>query len=74
MSEYGELIQLDNVSVDEQIVKIATNKLVTPYVTTINQLDVEEDESRLIQLNNVEFQTINVTYADAISLSTENRT
>ena len=27
MSEYGELIQLDNVSVDEQIVKIATNKL-----------------------------------------------
>ena len=74
MSEYGELIQLDNVSVDEQIVKIATNKLVTPYVTTINQLNVEEDESRLIQLNNVEFQTINVTYADAISLSTENRT
>ena len=74
MSEYGELIQLDNVSVDEQIVKIATNKLVTPYVTTINQLDVEEDESRLIQLDNVEFQTINVTYADAISLSTENRT
>ena len=74
MSEYGELIQLDNVSVDEQIVKIATNKLVTPYVTTINQLNVEEDESRLIQLDNVEFQTINVTYADAISLSTENRT
>ena len=74
MSEYGELIQLDNVSVDEQIVKIATNKLVTPYVTTINQLNVEEDESRLIQLDDVEFQTINVTYADAISLSTENKT
>ena len=36
MSEYGDLIQLDNISVDEQIVKIATNKFVTPYVTTIS--------------------------------------
>ena len=73
MSEYGDLIQLENISVDEQIVKIATDKFVSPYVTTINQLNIEDDQSRLIQLDSVEFQTTGVTYADAVNLATGER-
>ena len=70
MSEYGDLIQLDNISVDEQIVKIATDRFVTPYTTSINNLNIEDDQSRLIKLDSVEFQSTNVTYADAINLAT----
>ena len=73
MSEYGDLIQLENISVDEQIVKIATDKFVSPYITTINQLNIEDDQSRLIQLDSVEFQTTGVTYADAVNLATGER-
>ena len=73
MSEYGDLIQLDNISVDEQIVKIATNRFVTPYTTSINNLNIEDDQSRLIKLDSVEFQSTNVTYADAINLATGER-
>ena len=40
MSEYGDLIQLDNISVDEQIVKIATDRFVTPYTTSIINLNI----------------------------------
>ena len=73
MSEYGDLIQLDNISVDEQIVKIATDRFVTPYTTSINNLNIEDDQSRLIKLDSVEFQSINVTYADAVNLATGER-
>jgi hypothetical protein len=73
MSEYGDLIQIENVDVDQQIVKIKTERFVTPYTTTIDQLNTEDDQSRLIQLDDVEFQTIGVTYADAINLGTGER-
>ena len=73
MSEYGDLIQIENVDVDQQIVKIETERFVTPYSTTIDQLNTEDDQSRLIQLDDVEFQTIGVTYADAINLATGER-
>ena len=73
MSEYGDLIQLDNISVDEQIVKIATDRFVTPYTTSIDNLNIEDDQSRLIKLDSVEFQSTNVTYADAINLATGER-
>ena len=73
MSEYGDLIQLDNISVDEQIVKIATDRFVTPYTTSINNLNIEDDQSRLIKLDSVEFQSTNVTYADAVNLATGER-
>ena len=55
MSEYGELIQLENVDVDQQVVKIATERFITPYEATIPQLSLSEDQSRLVKLNNVEF-------------------
>ena len=55
MSEYGELIQLDNVDVDVQVVKIATEKFITPYEATISQLSLSEDQSRLVKLNVLNF-------------------
>lgn len=74
MSDYGELIQLDNVDVDQQVVKIATEKFITPYEATISQLSLSEDQSRLVKLNNVEFSELGMTYADAVNLSTGSRT
>ena len=38
------------------------------------QLNIEDDQSRLIKLDNVEFQSTNVTYADAINLATGKHT
>jgi len=74
MSDYGELIQLDNVDVDQQVVKIATEKFITPFEATISQLSLSEDQSRLVKLNNVEFSDLGMTYADAVNLSTGSRT
>ena len=73
MSEYGDLIQLENIDVDQQVVKIATEKFVEPYESTINQLSLSEDQSRLVKLNDVEFTELDMTYADAINLSTGSR-
>jgi len=68
MSEYGELIQLENVDVDQQVVKIATEKFIDPYEATISQLSLSEDQSRLVKLNDVEFSELGLTYADAVNL------
>lgn len=73
MSEYGDLIQLENIDVDQQVVKIATEKFIEPYETTINQLSLSEDQSRLVKLNDVEFTEMGMTYADAINLTTGSR-
>ena len=73
MSDYGELIQLDNVDVDQQVVKISTGKFIEPYEATINQLSLSEDQSRLVKLNDVEFTELGMTYADAVNLSTGSR-
>ena len=73
MSEYGELIQLENVDVDQQVVKIATERFITPYEATIPQLSLSEDQSRLVKLNDVEFSEMGMTYADAVNLSTGSR-
>ena len=73
MSEYGDLIQLENIDVDQQVVKIATEKFIEPYEATINQLSLSEDQCRLVKLNDVEFTELGMTYADAINLSTGSR-
>ena len=72
MSEYGELIQLENIDVDQQVVKIATERFITPYEATIPQLSLSEDQSRLVKLND-EFSEMGMTYADAVNLSTGSR-
>ena len=48
-------IQINNIDVNEQVTKIATEKFIEPYPTSISQIDIDEDESRLIQLENGEF-------------------
>ena len=73
MSEYGDLIQLDNIDVDQQVVKIATEKFVEPFESSINQLSINEDQSRLVKLNDVEFTEMGMTYADATNLTTGSR-
>ena len=73
MSEYGDLIQLDNIDVDLQVVKIATEKFIEPFESSINQLSINEDQSRLVKLNDVEFTEMGMTYADAINLTTGSR-
>ena len=73
MSEYGDLIQLDNIDVDLQVVKISTEKFIEPFEASINQLSINEDQSRLVKLNDVEFTEMGMTYADAINLTTGSR-
>ena len=74
MKEYGDLIQLDNIDVDQQVVKIATEKFIIPMEKTISQLSINEDQSRLVKLNDVEFTQLGRTYGDAINLETRSRT
>ena len=73
MSEYGDLIQLDNIDVDQQVVKISTEKFIEPFESSINQLSINEDQSRLVKLIDVEFTEMGMTYADAINLTTGSR-
>lgn len=72
MSQFGGLIQLDNIDVDQQVVKIATEKFITPMEKTIGQLSSNEDQSKLVKINNVEFASneLGSTFADAINLET----
>jgi hypothetical protein len=69
MKDDDGLMVLENIDLDQQVVKIATEKFVVPNETTISQLSINEDQSTLIKLNNVEFSDTGNTYADAINLS-----
>lgn len=70
LSDYGEMIQIEEVDVDQNVLKIATQKNINPYVVSINNLNMIEDPCKLIQINNVEFSDTNNTYSDGISLIT----
>src|ERR1041385_3671047 len=61
-------LQIDSVTVDNQVSKIVTGKFVSPKVVTLSQLDTTY-ESQLIQVNNVEFRTMyqGKTYADVVN-------
>jgi hypothetical protein len=61
-------LQIDSVTVDNQVTKIATGKFVAPRVVTIAQVD-SSLESQLIQINGVEFSDLykGRTYADAVN-------
>ena len=70
ISAYGEMIQLENVDIDKNVLKIATEKTIVPYNVTINNLNMINDPCKLIQLNDVEFTDTNSTYADGNNLTT----
>jgi hypothetical protein len=67
--DYGnEQLQIDSVDVTKQVIKMAVGKNVAPTVVTIAQLDTTY-ESKLIQINNVEFSDKykGKTYADVVN-------
>lgn len=81
LSPYNGLLQLDSVNVDNNIVKQANGIHVAPTPTTISALLTQTGpngnlQSKLISLAGVEFadSTGNLTYANPVNLSSENRT
>jgi len=84
LGNYSGMIQLDSVLVDDNIVKIATQKDVVPELTTIDQIiTLDEDHifgwpylGRIVKIENVQFtgDDLNKTYANADDYITENRT
>jgi len=76
LSYYNGVTQLDSVDVDLNIVKIKTGIIIEPKVVTIPMLNTYEFTAQLIKLENVEFVASDTakTWADAIALTTENRT
>lgn len=78
LSDYNGVLQLDSVDVDNNIVKQETNVNWAPQVVTIDQIkaNVDNYESELVQLNNVQFTLgdLNGTYADATNQTSKNIT
>ena len=70
LSDYGDMIQIEEVDIDKNVLKIATKRHVSAYPVTINNLNMIDDPCKLIALENVEFSNVNSTYADGINLST----
>ena len=51
------MFQLDGVDVDNNIIKQATGKHVTPALRTITTINPDADRGLLVQFENVEFRT-----------------
>ena len=60
-------LKIENIEVDKNIVKIATEKNVTPLIVSYNSLNLSKDQCKLIKLTNVEFETTGIVYADPSS-------
>ena len=79
LSPYQGLMQLDSVDVDNNVVKQATLVHVEPLVVNVSDLTeaaLDTLQSRLIQLNDVEFITAEAagsTWADAVNQSSVDR-
>lgn len=79
LSPYNGLMQLDSVDVDNNVVKQATLRSVTPIVVTIADLTpaaLDTLQSMLVQLNDVEFTVADAaggTWADAANQLTGER-
>jgi hypothetical protein len=81
LSSYQGMLQLDSVDVDNNVVKQRTGIQIAPQVVTISQLNNALDitspmQGKLVQLNNVQFipSDTALTYSNAITQATENRT
>lgn len=73
LSEFNDVLQLDSVDVDVNVIKQATNKTVTPILTTIDQI-TPALQGHLIRLQDVEFApgSQGQTYADAVNQQSVN--
>jgi hypothetical protein len=72
------MFQLDSVSTDNNIFKQSAGKTVMPKEVTLTELQTvtENLKGRLVKINNVQFTCTDVglSYSDAVSFSTVNRT
>ncbi|MCK4289107.1 MAG: choice-of-anchor J domain-containing protein [Bacteroidales bacterium] len=66
VSDYSELIQIDNVQNDSNIIIIANQRYIQPKIVTIGEINTGNFEAYLIKLENVQFKQgdIGKTYAD----------
>ena len=73
LSKYNGVLQLDSVNVDNNIVKKNSGVAFAPAITTIDQI-TPALESKLVQLNNVQFVQFELgnTYADKDGLQSVN--
>ena len=66
VSDYSELIQIDNVQNDSNIIILATQKYIQSDIVTIGEINTGNFEAHLIKLENVQFKQgeLGKTYAD----------
>ncbi|MDX9941834.1 MAG: DUF5689 domain-containing protein [Bacteroidales bacterium] len=75
LSSYQRMLQLDNVNVDHNIIKLATQKDFPPTTLSITDVLSGNYQSRLVRLEEVQFALAELgkTFADKENLVTENR-
>lgn len=73
LNKYNGVLQLDSVDVNRNVLKLDSDVNFTPQITTIDQI-TPAMESKLVQLNNVQFVAYEIgnTYADAEGLKSVN--
>lgn len=74
LSVFQGMMQLDSVSVDNNIIKQATQRFRQPTTLALSDI-TPQTQAKLIRLENVEFAAseLGQTYADAINQSSQNR-
>ncbi len=74
LSSYQQMLQLDNVNVDRNIIKIDTQKEVTPTLMSIPDIG-PDTQGQLIKLEDVQFvnEHVGLPFADSENLLTINR-
>jgi hypothetical protein len=74
LSLFNGMLQLDNVNIDNNIIKQKTNVSVAPKIVSITEIN-SSLQSQLIRLENVEFKATELgnTYANAVTQQTQNR-
>ncbi len=77
IDQYHDLNQIQNLKVSENILKLKTDVIIEPELTTIAEIKSNRSywESRLIKLDSVQFTEamLGETFADTVNLTTENR-
>lgn len=78
ISEYKGLIQLQNFSINENIVKIDAGIPVVPQTVTIPEAtsNLDKYQSTLVKIEGVQFvdEELGLPFADTVNMHTENRT
>ena len=75
LSDYSGMMQLDSVYVDDNVVKVATQKDVVPELISIDQIFTGQFLAKIVKIENIQFSDddLGLTYANSIDLITENR-